>query len=236
MHSWGCCCCCRQRSGGRRRGCARGHRRAPPAAHLSPSPSPPHRTALPPMRRRCRRHSLRAQVTVTTKHNDDGGSFTITHDTEGERLGRGTKITLHMKEDQMEYIEVGAGAGWLVAGGGVLGLGCWLLCAASVGVGGARVRCLRGSALDPVLPAACCLLYRRAAPPAPPTDRLTPASIPCPYCCLRTAAGAPPQGPHQEALRVHLLPHLPLDREDRGEGAAHRPPPAAAHHSAKCSA
>ena len=35
-----------------------------------------------------------------------GRSFTITHDTEGERLGRGTKITLHMKEDQMEYIEV----------------------------------------------------------------------------------------------------------------------------------
>eukprot|EP00179_Madagascaria_erythrocladioides_P007465 CAMPEP_0198323322 /NCGR_PEP_ID=MMETSP1450-20131203/11599_1 /TAXON_ID=753684 ORGANISM="Madagascaria erythrocladiodes, Strain CCMP3234" /NCGR_SAMPLE_ID=MMETSP1450 /ASSEMBLY_ACC=CAM_ASM_001115 /LENGTH=718 /DNA_ID=CAMNT_0044027015 /DNA_START=60 /DNA_END=2216 /DNA_ORIENTATION=+ len=55
-------------------------------------------------------------VTVRTKHNDDeayvwessaGGSFTIKKDeTEGEmKLGRGTAITLHLKEDQMEYIE-----------------------------------------------------------------------------------------------------------------------------------
>ena len=53
------------------------------------------------------------KVTVTSKHNDDeqyiwessaGGSFTIKPDN-GEPLGRGTKITLHMKEDQMEFIE-----------------------------------------------------------------------------------------------------------------------------------
>jgi molecular chaperone HtpG len=53
------------------------------------------------------------KVTVASKHNDDdqylwessaGGSFTIRPDP-GEPLGRGTRITLYLKEDQTEYVE-----------------------------------------------------------------------------------------------------------------------------------
>ncbi|XP_075700363.1 heat shock protein HSP 90-alpha-like [Rhinoderma darwinii] len=53
------------------------------------------------------------KVTVITKHIDDeqyvwessaGGSFTIRVDN-GEPLGRGTKVILHLKEDMTEYLE-----------------------------------------------------------------------------------------------------------------------------------
>merc|ERR1712014_521815 len=53
------------------------------------------------------------KVTVISKHNDDdqyiwqssaGGTFNIAQDTEGEQLGRGTKMILHLKDEQMDYL------------------------------------------------------------------------------------------------------------------------------------
>lgn len=54
------------------------------------------------------------RVTVTSKHNDDKQyvwesgaeqTFTIYEDSEGEPLARGTKLTLHLKEDASDYLE-----------------------------------------------------------------------------------------------------------------------------------
>lgn len=54
-------------------------------------------------------------VEVVSKNNDDpkqwvwesaaDGAFSISEDTDGEPLGRGTLIRIHLKEDSLEYAD-----------------------------------------------------------------------------------------------------------------------------------
>ncbi|KAI0470945.1 hsp90-like protein [Xylariaceae sp. FL0804] len=53
------------------------------------------------------------KVVVVSKHNDDeqyvwessaGGTFSVKQDTEGEPLGRGSKMILHLKDEQADYL------------------------------------------------------------------------------------------------------------------------------------
>jgi len=55
------------------------------------------------------------RVSVVSKHNDDeqyvwessaGGEFTVKRDRSGDKLKRGTRIVLYMKEDQLDYLEI----------------------------------------------------------------------------------------------------------------------------------
>jgi len=54
------------------------------------------------------------KVVVTSKHNDDdqyvwssdaAGAFNVAKDPRGNTLGRGTRVTLYLKQDAVEYLD-----------------------------------------------------------------------------------------------------------------------------------
>lgn len=73
------------------------------------------------------------RVEVVSKHNDEekqyvwesaaDGAFSVSEDAEGEPLGRGTLIRIHLKEEAAEYAGKGGSGGEGVSGGGMGGSG-----------------------------------------------------------------------------------------------------------------